>query len=318
MYLIVVLKKNILGILIAEFIATSIITACAIFNIRKDIKFQFSLTRLKELLHFGLPLVPANLGIIIVNGSDRYFLKYFSNLQEVGLYALGYRIASVVVLAIGAFQLSWGPFLFSIEKEKNAQDIYSRVLTYFLFTVGLLTLGLSIFAKEIVMFLSTPDYYGAYRVVPIIALAYLLYGAYFAVSIGINLKNKTIYFPLVLGLAAVLNLILNYLFIPKYGMMGAAVATLISYFFIALGIYWVSVKYYSINYEWLRIGKITFVWSGLYIAASVFKFKTLPETLFFKSLLAAAYPFLLFLTGFFTRGEIIKLKQIVTKIISRK
>jgi len=317
-YLVAVLKKGILGILIAELIATFTVTICCIFSIRKDISFRFSISYLKDLLHFGLPLVPANLGIVILAGSDRYFLEHFSNLHEVGLYALGYRVASAMILVIGAFQLSWGPFLFSVEKEKNAQEIYSRILTYFVFVMGLLSLGLSIFAKELVRLLSTPIYFDAHRVVSLIALAYLLHGVYIIVGVGVNLKNKTIYFPLVIGMAAILNLILNYLFISKYGMMGAAVATLISYFFMVLGIYWSSTKYYPINYEWIRIGKIALVWLGLYIAATAVKFRTFPEALFLKSLLLVTYPLLLYLMRFFTWDELIKLKQITKTIIEKR
>lgn len=317
-YLVGVLKKGILGILIAESTAALAITISCIFSIRKDISFRFSTSYLKDLLYFGLPLIPANLGMVILAGSDRYFLEHFSNLQEVGLYALGCKLAAIMTLVIGAFQLSWGPFLFSIEKEKNAREIYSRILTHFLLVMGLLSLGLSIFAKELVMLLSTPTYFDAHRVVSLIALAYLLHGVYVVVGVGINLKNKTIYFPIVIGMVAILNLVLNYLFIPKYGMMGAAVATLISYFFMVLGIYWSSRKYYPINYEWMRIGKITLVWLGLYIVAAVAKFRTFSEELLLKSLLLATYPVLLFFMRFFTPGELTKLKQITRQINFKK
>ena len=310
-YFVVLLKKGVSGILLGGLISTAVLAISCILLLSKDIKWEFSLERLKGLLHFGLPLVPAGLAGFILTMSDRYFLKIFCDLHEVGLYSLGYRVSSAIGLAIGAFQLAWGPILFSLEKEKNAQEIYARVLTYFILLCGFMTLAVSLFGREIIMLISTPAYYRASQVIPLIASAYLLNGIYFVVAVGINLKNKTIYFTYAMATAAVLNLVLNYMLIPKYGMMGAAIATLISYFIAALGIFCSSVRFYPIEYEWKRIGKIILVGIGLYMLSSLVNFNGLWKNAMLKLLLFALFPFLLYLMKFFYPSELNRITKYI-------
>jgi O-antigen/teichoic acid export membrane protein len=92
-------------------------------------------------------------------------------------------------------------------------------------------------------------YWDGLDIVPVILFAYLLYGIYINLMAGIYIEKKTKYLPIVTGIAASINIIGNFLLIPHFNLMGAAIATLFSYFVMMAGIYYFSQKYYKINYE---------------------------------------------------------------------
>jgi O-antigen/teichoic acid export membrane protein len=315
-YFLVFLQKGVLGILASGLITTSILYLFLIPGIIKETKFRFSISDLKEMLRFGLPLIPGNLGTWILTVSDRYFLLFLTTSQELGLYSLGYKFGFVIHgFIVSPFSLAWGPFFWSMAKEKDAKKIFSSVLTYFVLIVMFVTLTISIFSKEILFIMATPSFYDAYKVIPLIALSYVLYGFYFILSAGLNLAKKTKYVPFIVGTGAILNLLLNYLLIPTYGMMGAAVATLVSYSVLPIGSYFVSNKFYHISYEWYRIFKIFIVAFLIYVISLFIAFDSIWISVLLKGLILFTYPILLYGLKFFRREEIQKSRELLQKKI---
>jgi O-antigen/teichoic acid export membrane protein len=308
---VVFLHKGVLGILEGALIAAFLIYCILLRDIVKNAKFSFSIAELKEMLSFGLPLVPAGLAAWIMTMADRYFLQFLSTSQELGLYSLGYKFGMVVqALIVGPFTLAWGPFLWSVAKEKNAKDIYSSIFTYFVLVGTAVALALSVLSKQVLEVMAAPAFYGAYKVIPLIAVSYVLYGCYQILPVGINLEKKTKYLALIVGVGAVVNLGLNYLLIPSYGMMGAAVATLIAYLLLPLGSYFVSERYYPIKYEWGRVAKIVIA-AGLVYAGSLFiKNDSAIIAGVLKLLSLLGFPLLLFAFKFFKPEEIQKSREI--------
>jgi len=309
---VVVLLKGVIGVLQAGLIANFLTYLALIPNIVRRVKIRFSIAELKEMLGFGLPLVPANLAAWILTLSDRYFLKYYSSLREVGLYSLGYKFGTGInILIVIPFSLAWVPFMLSVAKEKNAKEVYSYVLTYFFLVGTSLALGLSVLAKDIIAIIATPRFYSAHRVIPMVALSYVLYGCYYIFSTGIYLEKKTKYVPIIVGFAATLNLVLNFLLIPPYGMMGAAVATLVSYFVLMVEMFFVSQRYYEIRYDFVRILKILTA-AGLIYAASRYAVSSLIIVdVIYKLPLLLSFFLLLFIFKFYEPRELEKLREIL-------
>lgn len=129
-YLVVILKVGIIGVFYSSLITNVIITPIGLFLSRSNYSLVFSTKKLKSLLSFGIPLVPASFALLILNLADRFFLAHYSTLKQVGLYSIGVKLSSLLLLIVSAFQLAWGPFAFSISKEDGAKKIYSKVLTY--------------------------------------------------------------------------------------------------------------------------------------------------------------------------------------------
>jgi O-antigen/teichoic acid export membrane protein len=312
-YFIVVLKKGVLGILESGLITAVFLYCLLIPGIIKETKLRFSISDLKNMLGFGLPLIPANLASWILTSADRYFLLFLSTQDELGLYSLGYKFGLIIrVLIVGPFTIAWAPFFWSIAKEKNAKEVFSSVLTYFVLVGMFVALGISVLSKEVLMVMTTPSFYDAYKVIPLIALSYVLYGCYFVLSIGIDLKKKTKYLPFIVGISAIINFALNYILIPHYGMMGAAIATLISYLMLPIASYSVSKRYYPIKYEWSRITKIFFAAVLIYVACSYITNESAIIAGLIKTMTTLlAYPVLLYAFKFFTPKEIQKGKELI-------
>jgi len=312
---VVFLHKGVLGILLGGLIAALLLYSVLLRSIIKNAKLGFSTTELKEMLSFGLPLVPAGLAAWIMTMADRYFLQFLSTSQELGLYSLGYKFGMIIqVLIVGPFNLAWAPFLLSIAKEKEARQVYSSVLTYFALVAIAVALVLSVLSKELLIVATTPPFYAAYRVVPLIAVSYVLYGCYFVFNPGTLIAKKTKYVAVIVGAGAIVNLGLDYLLIPGYGMMGAAVATVVSYLLLPIGMFFLSGRYYPVNYEWGRVARI-FVAAGLVYAGTLF---IRNDSALIAGLLKAVsllgFPLLLFAFRFFKPEEIQKTKEIFRAI----
>jgi O-antigen/teichoic acid export membrane protein len=260
-FFLAVLKWGLKGILIGNSISTAIVFIGGLIAMREKVRFSlFSVNVLKKLLFFGMPIVPTTLAFQVISSADRYILQRFASLKDVGLYSVAYKVGIIMGFIVMSFQTAWGPFMFTIEKKENAKELYSKVLTYSTFMFCFVSLALSLFSKEIVKILTTEQYYSAYKIVPIIVFSYVFYGLYYVVAVGVNIKNKTYYFPLVLFIAAIINIGLNFILIPKIGIMGAAYATLFSFVFMAFGIYYFSNKYYPLEYEVHKIFTVFTYW----------------------------------------------------------
>lgn len=306
-FFVVGLHEGVLGILWGGLIAAAFLFLLLVPYMVKRIKLRFSKSDLIVMLRFGLPLVPGSFAIWVLTLSDRYFLQFLSTPYELGLYSLGYRFGLIIyALIVGPFTLAWGPFYWSMAKQKKAKEVYSSVLTYFVLISVFAALGLSVLSKEVIAVITTSPFHDAYKIIPLIALSYVLYGCFYNLNIGFILQKKTKYASFIIGAAAILNLGLNYLLIPGYGMMGAAVATAISYLVLPIGAYFVSRRYYPINYEWGRIAKV-FIAAALVYTGSIFisnDSAIIAGVL--KLITLLGFPVLLFLFRFFKPEEIQK------------
>ena len=202
---------------------------------------------------------------------------------------------------------------FSISKQTDARTVYSRVMTYAITLLTLVGLCLSLFAPQALSLLTTPAYRGAARVVPLIVLAYLFYEVNYLISFGLDLTNKTFYYPFVVGTAAVFNLLLNLILIPPFGMMGAAVATVLSYALLPIIEYLVVRQLYPVPYEWGRLLKLALVSAGTYLTSIVLKTGQFWIDLGIGSLLILTWGLALYGWRFFTQGELVAARSTTSK-----
>ena len=175
-------------------------------------------------------------------------------------------------------------------KSEDAKKIFSRVLTYFTLVASIILIVLSLFIDNIIRFeifgktIIGPDYWSGVTVVPVILFAYMFNGLYVVFTAGIYIKEKSIYVPLITGAGAVVNIISNFILIPVLGMMGAALSVLASYIVMAAGLYFVTQKFYKINYEKKKIA-IIFLLILLFGAIYYFLYYNIEIILIYKFLL---------------------------------
>jgi len=219
-----------LGLLIANLITFFIMITFIISNIGFKIpKFK----NMREYLSFGLPTIPGNLSSWIVDSSDRYVIGIFLGTAFVGYYSPGYTLGNIIVMILAPFSLLLPSVLPQYYDENNIEKVriflkYS--MKYFLLIAIPSAFGLSILSKPILMILTTPEIaLNGYLITPFIALSALLFGVYAIVSNVFVLEKKTQIIGTIWIIAAVSNLSLNILFVPYFGILGAAAITLIAY-----------------------------------------------------------------------------------------
>ena len=317
-YFVAVLRIGIKGVLFSSLFSAILMSLIFAPYLWSRLKFKYSVNTLKEMLNFGLPLVPASLGSFVLVYADMLFLKHFSTLENVGIYSLAYKFgALVLVLIVDPFDITWAPLKYKAVKERNADQIYSNVLTYFCFIAVFLALGISVLVKDVLTLISGQGYFTAYKYVVFIAFSYVFYGIYRVVCFGIDIAKKTKIRAVIVVMSACINLILNYILIPRFQVLGAANATLLSYLFMAITTYLLAQKLFYVNYQIARVLKIFLVAIIIYLSGCVIETGIILPNLLLKMVLVLTFPFALYLMGFYVPEEIDKIRSLTQSLYCR-
>jgi O-antigen/teichoic acid export membrane protein len=301
---IVILHRGLLGLVYANLITSTLFFVICLALTAREIEWTIDFSLLKQLLRFGLPLVPASLAYWALNLSDRFFLLKFTDLTQVGLYSISYGIAGVLHMIMGWFNTAYTPYCFSISKDLNASTVYARVMLYSITFLTFVGLGLSLFAGEALTLLAPPAYHRAASVVPLIVLSYLFFEMYYLISFGLDLAMKTAYAPLIVGVSAIVNLFLNLILIRPFGMMGAAIATALSYMLLPIIEYPIVRRLYPIPYDWGRLAKLFIITTGIYLAGALLKTGRLWFDLVIGTTLILGWWLVLYWSRFFPPNEL--------------
>lgn len=238
------------GVLAAQSLSALIIIALAISIFVPHIGLSTSRVRVKELFVFGLPFVPAAMALWVLDGSDRVIIERFWGVSEVGIYSLGYKYSTLLLFPLLAFQAAWAPYLCSVAKQEGALQMISRILTFISASIMIFATFLYVMSREILSLIASPEFSGAHIMVAPLLLGFVFYGLYFITISGVYVHGKTGFVAIITGIAATLNLLLNFIMIPRLGGMGAAWATAISYMVLAGLIYRFNRKHLPILLEW--------------------------------------------------------------------
>jgi O-antigen/teichoic acid export membrane protein len=271
---------------------------------------RFDGTLYKSLLRFALPIIPAGVASMMVQVIDRPILKALTNDSVVGVYQANYRLAVFMQMVINMFDTAWRPFFLQRANKPGAPEVFARVMSYF--TAGSLfaCLGLSLFAPMLVAFplghgrtLITEAYWGGLPLVPIVALGYVFNGMYVNLLAPVTLAKKTERVAYATAAGALVNVAANLLWIPRWGMMGAAAATLAAYAAMAGTLYLLSRDLYPIPYERGRLGLAAGAALLSLGAARAFGLTMHADRPLARLITLAVFPAFLLAAGFLDAGE---------------
>ena len=309
--LVVVLELGAVGVIVGSFTGTLAVWTALLAYRREQLGLQFDMALFRRMEHFGLPLVPSGLALWAVNFSDRFFLVKLAGAAETGLYSVGVRMAAAVVLLLWAFRAAWPAFAYSIEDEDEARRTYGFVLTYLLFICSWLSLALGLLAPWLVRLLTTPEFYDAARVVAPLAFAATIFAGYIVVAIGVSRSRRTQFNWVVSGTGALVNVALNLALIPRYGMIGAAIATIGAYATMFVGMTLRAQHVYPVAYQWWRVVVVVGAAVGLTVVG-----KTLDVPLAVALVLVAVYPLVLLPLGFYLPAELTRVKALGRRVLA--
>ena len=233
-----------IGLLVTDVVLLIIMSILIVSKIGVAVpKFR----HLREYLSFGLPTVPGNLSSWVVNSSDRYVIALFLGTAYVGYYSPGYTLGNIVNMFIAPLSFMLPAVLSKYYDDSNLKDVktvLSYSMKYFLALAIPSAVGLSLLSKPLLTILSTPEIAEqGYLITPFLALSGLLFGFYAIITQIQVLEKKTGITGTIWIVAAVLNLGLNIVFSPIFGIIGAAVTTLL-----AFSLAFLLSTYYSFKY----------------------------------------------------------------------
>lgn len=269
--------------------------------LRADLRPRWDGALIVAMLAFSLPLVPAATASWSLRLVDRFLLQAFEGSEAVGIYAAGYTIGLAVnVFAIQPFTLMWASARWDIYREQTrAPQIFAKVATGFTIAGSLAALGAAAFATDVVRLLLTPEFEPARYVVPFSAFSAVLYGLYTLAGTGLTVEGKTVWIATIFGAAAALNIGLNLVLIPAFGLMGAAYSTILGYAALAVATGAMSQRYYRIPWQLVRTGGALGIGFGLGLGALLG-----PDDPLWRVACFAAYLPILFLLRIIGPGDI--------------
>ncbi|MFA6468656.1 MAG: oligosaccharide flippase family protein [Bacteroidota bacterium] len=310
-----VLRWGVEGIFLSNLAASFCTVLFLIPTIAKQFQFTMHIGLLKELLKFGLPIVPVGISGILLQLVDRPILKLLMDDSAVGIYQANYRLGIFMALITGMFEFAWRPFFLSHAKDPDAKTLFSRIMTYYLTGCAIVFMILSLFLEDVIQYkffgqryILPPEYWPGLEIVPLVLLSYIFSGIGTNLNAGIQIEKKTHYlFPTSFS-GSVTKIILTFLLVPLFGIMGAAYATLAGYIMVEITLFIVVQRFYYIRYEYERIIKLALTAAAAFAAA-----KLLDADVPVKLLIFTAWCGSLFAVGFFTEGELLRVKRLFTR-----
>ena len=256
-FFVVYLRMGIEGVLAGGIITSAAVTVGLTVYLIRRVGIGFSTEKFRQMLTFGSPMVLWSLASFILVFSDRFFLNHYTDTSTVGIYSLAYKFAFVLsALAYEPFQMIWDVQRFQIAKRPDAQELYSRVFLYMNVILGGVGLALSLFVKDFLYVMSDHAFLPAYRLVPLLIAAQVVFSWAGFWNLGLYISGRTKVMASGAGVLVSITLILNYMLIPWFGIYGAAWATLVAYATRFLWIYHFAQRYYPIRYDWKDIAKL--------------------------------------------------------------
>jgi O-antigen/teichoic acid export membrane protein len=276
---------------------------------------RFEWKVLGEMISFSFPLMLTTLSGIILNITDRYTLRFITDLDTVGIYTLGFKIANTIrIVVISSVNLALQPVLFRMMDVPDNKRFYSKAFTYFTFGLMFFVMLFAFYSKEIVEAISTSSaYLEAYKIIPVLSLSMLFTMFRDVIYTGLNKMKKTKMIAAIIVSASVINILLNLLFIPIWNYQGAAYATSLSQVIFFIMVYYFSQKSYYIPYEMKKVMLMIATGIGLYIISRILDILPLLYRVSLKFMLIVAFPFIIYIFGFYERKELDFLKLIWKK-----
>ncbi len=249
-----------------------------VFEHSNILPVNIELSTTKSLLKYGLPLLPSALIWWLFQFTSRYSLRVFSNFTELGYYGVGLKLANVMALVTAGFNLFWVPVAFeTFEKDKENIRLFVNTSEI----IRLVMIGFSliiILIKDLIFMITSKNYLPASPVLPFLLLMPALQSILTITGNGIKFMKKT-YWSLISSFTAlILNILLNWWLVPKFGARGAALSMAISYTVLFTLETCISVKLFPVPYPLKKI----YIAIALFFASagvSTFVNKPIPNTL---------------------------------------
>lgn len=221
------------------------------------VSLQFDKKLLKQMLNYAFPILIVGLAGVVNQNIDKILIPFLVSedkdpMFQLGVYGANFKLAVLMNMFIQAFRYAFEPFFFSHSGAKNDKQVYATIMKYFVIFGLLIFLGMILYI-DIIKIIIDKEYHSGLKVIPLVLMANLFFGIYFALSLWYKLKDMTRYGAYIALIGAAITLGLNILLIPVMGYMGSAIAIFVCFLVMMIISYIYGQKYYPIPYNLKRI-----------------------------------------------------------------
>lgn len=301
--LVVGLDEGARGLLLGSYLTGAAFVLGLVALQWRRLSLRFDRELLRRLFRFGLPTMPAEASLYLLNFVDRLIIVRTLGLAEAGLYSLAVKFAQAVNVLVRGFQLAWPPLAYSIRDDDEARRTYATVVTLFVAGCAFVVTAMWLFSRWIVRALAAPKFFDSYEAIGLISIGVTLYALYQVMVVILGRTDRTEFnFPAAIG-ALVANVALNLILVPPLGIVGAGLALALSYLVGLALMYAFTQRLFPVPYEWGRLLRVTLTVAALVGLAELLVPTEGVDGFLLRAALLAAYPLALFATGFFTPEE---------------
>jgi O-antigen/teichoic acid export membrane protein len=269
----------------------------------RRLSLRFDRALLRRLLRFGLPTMPAEASLYLLNFVDRIIIFRTLGATEAGLYSVAVKFAQGINVLVRGFQLAWPPLAYSIRDDDEARRAYATVVTLFLAACAFVVAGMWLFSRWIVRALAAPKFFESYEAIGLISTAVTLYALYIVMVVILGRTGRTEFnFPAAIA-ALLANVALNLILVPSLEIVGAGLALVGSYLVVVALMYVFTQRLFPVPYEWGRLARVVLTSAAIVAFAELVVPTSGAGGLAGRVILLAAYPLALLASGFFTPGE---------------
>ncbi len=259
---------NIYGALIGINLGALVLILICLPIVYSKITFHFSKKILRILINYGLPFILTGLSMNLLFQVDQLILKFIIGLEAVAVYGMSYKLGSAIQYFNTSFSLAWFPHLFKLDKKKAKESI-SIIFNYYLVVVFMLGSIITILNNIFLQPFLPQDYQTAIVIIPWIVWGYIIYGLSDFLAAGLFIRYKSQLFSTLSAFAALINIVLNIIFISIYGIQAAAIVTFISFIFLTSLSHFYAQRIFPVNFDIRKNFKIAIVFSVLIAAAFI-------------------------------------------------
>jgi len=258
LFFLLVKMEKATGILKGMLLARIVMAPWYLYYAFRHFIFKINFSFIKEAVSYGWPFIPTLLVAWVLNLSDRIFIDRFVNLEQLGLYSIAYKVSMAFFIISSSYQMAFSPVFFRLVNQEERGGVVQKlrkiidISVYFYIAVSLF---IGLFSYEVAYFLFEEKFSSSYLIIRILIFSHL-FSAIDGISSSLyRLQSKRSKLNMGIALlAALVNLLLNYLLIPSYGIYGAAVATVLSLAFSFTMGYLASRKDFYIPLQIVKIG----------------------------------------------------------------
>jgi O-antigen/teichoic acid export membrane protein len=301
------------GVLVG-FITGYVVTSLAsMWLVRHEITSAPAGGQLEKLLDIGLPLVISSVAMWLIGYVNRPILVHRVHAEDIGLYAIASGAAGMIALLFASFQNAWQPFAFSIMGRVGAEKVYGQALTLFTAIGAFIAVCAGVFSPFGLLILNAythKNWSGAAPMIGPLVMGAVFSTMYFVVQTGAYIARRTNVIAVTMGIAAFINILLNFIFIPYLGILGASFATALGHLAALIGVYVVAQRLTPIPY---RPGKLTVTIlsaSAAIAAASFIHEEALLQRLFAKVAILLAFCSILWASRIVTSSDLLFFRNI--------